>query len=150
MSSRIEPFECRWWVSPTLLAACLALWGLALLAIFLAALPVWLKLALVAGCLAYGGWGLQRQVLLRGPQAFRGLRHDESGWQLWSAGSGWQAVQLRPDSLALPWLIVLRVRLPGGWRTLGCCIPADALGADSHRRLRVRLRFSRRRWAAPG
>lgn len=94
--------------------------------------------------------GLYRQVLLRGSRAFRGLRHDEQGWQLWSAGSGWQAVQLRPDSLALPWLIVLRVRLPGRWRIFGCCIPADALGADSHRRLRVRLRFSRRRWAAPG
>ncbi len=80
MSSRIEPFECRWWVSPTLLAACLTLWGLALLAIFLAALPVWLKLALVAGCLAYGGWGLQRQVLLRNPRKACGPRSSTFGW----------------------------------------------------------------------
>ncbi len=150
MSSRIEPFECRWRVSPILLAASLALWALALLSILLAALPVWLKPPLALVCLAYGACGLYRQVLLRGSRAFRGLRHDERGWQLWSAGSGWQAVQLRPDNLALPWVIVLRVRLPGRWRILGCCIPADALGADSHRRLRVRLRFSRRRWAVPG
>ncbi|MGN5927403.1 hypothetical protein ACNQQ1_31350, partial [Pseudomonas aeruginosa] len=67
------------------------------------------------------------------------MRHDEHGRQLWSAGSGWQAVLLAPDSLALPWLIVQRVRLPGRWRMLGCCIPADAFGADSHRSLRVAL-----------
>ena len=78
-------------------------------------------LAEAAACAGLPGLrclGLYRQVLLRGSRAFRGLRHDERGWQLWSAGSGWQAVQLRPDSLALPWLIVLRVRLPGRWRIL--------------------------------
>ncbi|MFO6333152.1 hypothetical protein ACLBVB_24740, partial [Pseudomonas aeruginosa] len=58
MSSRIEPFECRWRVSPILLAASLALWALALLSILLAALPVWLKPPLALVCLAYGAWGL--------------------------------------------------------------------------------------------
>ena len=57
MSSRIEPFECRWRVSPILLAASLALWALALLSILLAALPVWLKPPLALVCLAYGAWG---------------------------------------------------------------------------------------------
>ncbi|VFT35302.1 Uncharacterised protein [Pseudomonas aeruginosa] len=113
MSSRIEPFECRWRVSPILLAASLALWALALLSILLAALPVWLKPPLALVCLAYGAWGLYRQVLLRGSRAFRGVRHDERGWQLWSAGSGWQAVQLRPDSLALP-LADRTARAPAG------------------------------------
>lgn len=71
MSSRIEPFECRWRVSPILLAASLALWALALLSILLAALPVWLKPPLALVCLAYGACGLYRQVLLRGSRAFR-------------------------------------------------------------------------------
>jgi len=29
------------------------------------------------------------------------------------------------------------------------CVPRDSQAADVHRRLRVRLKFSRRRWLAP-
>ena len=123
MSSRIEPFECRWRVSPILLAASLALWALALLSILLAALPVWLKPPLALVCLAYGAWGLYRQVLLRGSRAFRGLRHDERGWQLWSAGSGWQA--------AAGWFGFL-VRAPEIMPASGADIPS-ALGTPKLR-----------------
>ena len=56
----------------------------------------------------------------------------------------------RPDSLALPLAVVLRFRLVGERRVRGLCIPRDALTREAHRRLRVRLKFSRRRWAAPG
>jgi toxin CptA len=58
-------------------------------------------------------------------------------------------VQLRPDSLALPWAVVLHVRLPGERWVRGLCIPRDSLAREVHRRLRVRLKFSRRRWQAP-
>ncbi|MNG38150.1 hypothetical protein D3C84_1257310 [compost metagenome] len=57
-------------------------------------------------------------------------------------------MQLRPDSLALPGLIVLRYRRPGRYWSEGLCIAHDALEPVQHRRLRVRLKFSRRRWAA--
>lgn len=71
VSSRIEPFECRWRVSPILLAASLALWALALLSILLAALPVWLKPPLALVCLAYGAWGCtaRYRCAARGPSA---------------------------------------------------------------------------------
>ena len=59
-------------------------------------------------------------------------------------------VALSPDSLALPLAVVLRFRLVGERRVRGLCIPRDALTREAHRRLRVRLKFSRRRWAAPG
>jgi toxin CptA len=47
-------------------------------------------------------------------------------------------------------LVVLRFRLVGERRVRSLCIPNDALAADVHRRLRVRLKFTRNRWVAPG
>ena len=148
MSSRIEPFECHWRPSRRLLALYLGAQGLALLAVLLAALPVW---AQVAGLLlgsVHGMWTLPRAILLSHPYAYTGLRHDVHGWQLRNAAEGWVAVQLRPSSLALPLVVILHVRRPGQWFASGLCIPADALPREQHRRLRVRLKFSRRRWAA--
>ena len=51
--------------------------------------------------------------------------------------------------LALPLLVVLRFRLRDERRVRSICVPRDSQAADLHRRLRVRLTFSRRRWAAP-
>lgn len=81
--------------------------------------------------------------------SIRGLRRDEDGWQLFSDELGWHSVQLRPDSLALPLIVVLRYRLKGQWRVRSLCVPRDSQAADVHRHLRVRLKFSRRRWLAP-
>ena len=123
--------------------------GLALLCVALLDVPeVWRWLAWLA-CLGHAMWVLPRHVLLSHRQAFRGLRRSGGGWSLWRQADGWQAVQLRPDSLALPWVVVLRFRLPGERFSRGLCIARDALPAEQHRRLRVQLKFSRRRWAAP-
>ena len=100
-------------------------------------------------CLAHCAWVLPRHVLLNHRSSVRGLRRDDDGWQLFSAARGWHAVQLRPDSLALPLIVVLRYRVPGERWVRSICVPKDALDADVHRRLRVRLKFSRRRWLAP-
>ena len=100
-------------------------------------------------CALHGFWMLPRQILLSHPKAFCGLRRNGDGWQVWNQADGWQAVQLRPDSLALPLIVVLRFRLRGEWRVRSICVPRDSQAADLHRRLRVRLKFSRRRWAAP-
>nr|WP_218172836.1 hypothetical protein [Pseudomonas sp. B6002] len=101
-------------------------------------------------CLAHAAWVLPRHILLTHRSSVSGLRRDEDGWQLFSAERGWHGVQLRPDSLALPLIVVLRYRVPGkGW-VRSICVPRDSQVADVHRRLRVRLKFSRRRWLAPG
>lgn len=142
-------FECRWHASRQLLAAYLLAQLFALGSLLLLSIPVWASLLGIALCVAHGFWVLPRQILLTHPQAFRGLRRDADGWQLWSQESGWQSVQLRPDSLALPLVVVLRFRLHGERRVRAICVPRDAQAADIHRRLRVRLKFSRRRWAAP-
>jgi toxin CptA len=132
-----------------LLAAYLLAQLFALGSLFLLSISVWASLLGAFCCLVHGVWVLPRQILLTHPQAYRGLRRDAEGWQLWNQARGWQPVQLRPDSLALPLIVVLRFRLRGERRVRSICVPRDSQAADVHRRLRVRLTFSRRRWAAP-
>ena len=147
MSSPSNTFECRWQASRLLLAAYLLAQLFALGALLFLDLP-YSSLGMLL-CLAHAGWVLPRHILLTHRSSIRGLRRDEDGWQLWSAALGWHSVQLRPDSLGLPLIVVLRYRLPGAWRVRSVCVPTDAQAADVHRRLRVRLKFSRRRWLAP-
>ena len=149
MSSPSNSFECRWHASGQLLAAYLAAQLLALISICLLSIPVWVRVLGILLCLGHGFWVLPRHVLLTHPSAVTRLRCDADGWQLWSRGRGWQAVQLRRDSLALPRAVIVRFRVRDEWRVRAVCIPADALSPDQHRRLRVRLKFSRRRWLAP-
>ncbi len=132
-----------------MLAAYLLAQAFALCALFLLVIPFWVSLLGAVVCLIHAAWVLPRQILLSHPKAFCGLRRDADGWQLWNQADGWQPVQLRPDSLALPLIVVLRFRLRGERRVRSICVPRDAQAADLHRRLRVRLKFSRRRWAAP-
>ncbi|WP_311969081.1 protein YgfX [Pseudomonas baltica] len=148
MSSPSDRFECRWRASRRLLVVCLVGHLLALIACLMLAVPGAIKLALLGMCLAHVVWVTPRHVLLGHPLAVTGLRRNRDGWQLWTARAGWQPVQLRHDSVALPGLVIIRYRRPGQWFSRSVCVPADALPADQHRRLRVRLKFSRRRWAA--
>ena len=149
MSSLSERFECHWQASRLLLVLYLSALMLALISLFLIDLPLQAAVLGACVCLLHANWVVPRQILLRHPAAFTGLCRDEAGWQLFSARNGWQAVQLHPDSLALPMVVVLRFRLPGERRVRGLCIARDALAHDLHRHLRVRLKFSRRRWSAP-
>ena len=149
MSSPSNYFECRWHASGQLLAAYLAAQTLALISICLLSIPLWAHVLGVLLCLAHGVWVLPRHIRLTHANAFSGLRRDADGWQVWSRAKGWQAVQLRRDSLALPPMVLVRFSLRGERRVRAVCIPRDALAPDQHRRLRVRLKFSRRRWLAP-
>lgn len=127
----------------------LAAQALALAAIVLSAAPFWLKLLCVILCFAHAAYVMPHGILLSGRSAWRGLRHDERGWHLWNERHGWQPIQLLPDSLALPLVVVLRFRMQGRRFAGSVCVPRDALPREQHRRLRVRLKFSRRRWAVP-
>ena len=147
MSSPSNRFECRWQASRLLLAAYLLAQLFALGALL--CIDVSFSSLGMLVCLAHAAWVLPRHILLTHRSSIRGLRRDENGWQLWSAARGWHSVQLRPDSLALPFIVVLRYRMPGKWQVRSICVPWDSQGADLHRRLRVRLKFSRRRWLAP-
>ncbi|MNC61501.1 hypothetical protein D3C75_1114470 [compost metagenome] len=132
-----------------MLAAYLIGQAFALAAVFLLDIPSLPRLAVALLCLGHAAWVLPRYILLNHPHAVTGLRRDATGWQLWCNEGGWKPVQLQRDSLALPGLVVLRYRWQGRRWVQGLCIPFDALEPALHRRLRVRLKFSRRRWAAP-
>ncbi|MFF5864956.1 protein YgfX [Pseudomonas sp. NPDC012596] len=147
MSSPSECFECRWQGSRLLLTAYLICQGLAQSALWLSTTPWWLCLPAVALCLAHACWAIPRRILLTHARAVTGLRRDALGWRLFCRAEGWQAVRLCRDSVALPGLVVLRFVRPGHWFGESQCIVRDALEAEQHRRLRLRLKFSRRRWA---
>ncbi|CAM3415611.1 hypothetical protein BZK31_21895 [Pseudomonas floridensis] len=150
MFSPSDRFECRWQASRLLLTLYLIAQALALISLCWLDVPLWVSAIGIALCLAHGLWSLPRSILLSHPAAFTGLQRDLQGWRVWSERGGWQPVQLCRDSLALPLVVILRFRLVSGGRAKGpiksCCIPFDAQTPDLHRRLRVRLKFSRRRW----
>lgn len=111
--------------------------------------PASLRFALLVSVIAHAAWVLPRHVLLSSPAAVTAIRRTPEGWAVLSRRAGWHPVQLLRDSVALPAMVVVRYRQPGQWFARAACIPADALDADTHRRLRLRLRLSRNRFAAP-
>jgi len=147
VSSPSEHFECRWQGSRLLLAVYLACQVLAFSALILSAQPWRVGFPLAVVGLAHACWAIPRRILLTHPLAITGLRRDPAGWHLFSRAQGWQRVRLCRDTVALPGLVVLRFARPGRCFGESQCVPRDALDADQHRRLRVRLKFSRRRWA---
>ena len=74
MSNPSDAFECRWQPSRWLLRLYLSVQALALLAPWLADIPIWSKLLSLVACLAHAAWVLPRHVLLTAPQAITGLR----------------------------------------------------------------------------
>lgn len=113
-------------------------------------IPFWFQVIGLLLCLLHAAWIVPSRIMLSCSSSWVGLRQDPQGWSLWSQRTGWQPVQLRPDSLALPLVVVLRFKVAGDWFERGICIPRGAMPLDQHRRLRLRLKFSRRRWAVPG
>ncbi|MFI8559865.1 protein YgfX [Pseudomonas putida] len=147
MSSPSEGFQCRWQGSRLLLTAYLGCQLLASLALLSSTLPGWLILVLVFACLAHACWAIPRRISLTHPHAATGLRRDGRGWWVFSQAGGWQPVRLCRDSMALPGWVVLRYVRAGQRFAQSQCVVVDALEAEQHRRLRLRLKFSRRRWA---
>ncbi|MBE7928850.1 MULTISPECIES: protein YgfX [Pseudomonadaceae] len=144
-----QQFECHWQASRLLLALYLAVLTLVVFTLLAVPVPQWLQALGLLLCLLHALWVIPSRILLSGDWSWRGLRRDHLGWSLWNRRSGWVPVQLRPDSLALPVMVVLRFKVPGQWFARCVCIARDAMPPEQHRRLRVRLKFSRRRWAAP-
>ena len=150
MSAAIESFECHWQASPRLLWLYALVLLAALLALACSPLPLWLQVMGVCSLIGHAFWVVPRRLSLSHASAFSGLRHDRQGWQLFSRRQGWQAVQLCPQSVVLPWLVLLQVRVPGRLGYRHVLIADDSLERQQHRRLRVRLRFSRNRFRAAG
>ena len=149
MSSPSDTFECQWRPSRRLLAFYLIAQLCAISSSLVLGAPVALKLALILACLAHAGWAIPRKLLLSHPTTVLKIRYRGAGWSLWSPRFGWRPADVEADSLALPMAIVLRYRHEGQWWARSLCIPADSLDRDTHRRLRVRLKFARGRRGVP-
>jgi toxin CptA len=111
----------------------------ALAALFLAHLPAAAGLAGLALLVVSFVAGRRRSPPPR-------LRCKADGQLEIQRDAAWQAASLLPDSVALPWLIVLRWRENGRRHSLA--LPPDALSEVAHRRLRVWLRWKSRRSGA--
>lgn len=122
------------------LLACLALYRSSLP--LLAAMPA--MLALLASCC----WLWPRQVSLRHAHSVTGLRFDSQGWHVLRRDGSETSAHLLGDTFVSALLTVVRLREAGRWWSLSVVLPADAASEDALRRLRLRLRFSRQRWAA--
>lgn len=112
----------------------------ALAALFLALLPAVARLAGIA-LLAASLW-----IAWKRPVAVRLRAKADGKLECWR-DSAWKPLELRFDSVALAWLIVLRWREDGRRHSLA--LPPDALPGDDHRRLRVWLRWKAVAGATP-
>lgn len=96
----------------------------------------------------YCVWVWPRQVSLRHADSVTGLRFDSEGWHVLRRDGTERGARLLGDTYVSALLTVVRLRQPGRWMPVSVILPADAATEDSLRRLRLRLRFSRQRWAA--
>lgn len=68
----------------------------------------------------------------------------DSYWSLTDRRGECVSASLSGQTYVHPRLVILNFKLPGRRRPLAVVIPPDALPADVHRRLRVRLRLEGR------
>ena len=93
-------------------------------------------------------WIWPRQVSLRHADSVTGLRYDSEGWHVLRRDGSERDASLLADTYVSALLTVVRLRQRGRWLPVSVILPADAATEDALRRLRLRLRFSRQRWAA--
>ena len=87
---------------------------------------------------------LERHALLRSPRSFVALAFEgEHTCALKMRNGRWIQGKITDSSYALPWLIILRVSIER--RTFGARVVlcGDSMSQQSHRRLRMRLRWIR-------
>lgn len=117
----------------------LGMTALALVAVWLAAVPPAARLALGAGVIALAAWGWRR-ARLSGVLRVAG----DGRLQCPDAEGEWADVEVLGDSLVTPALVVLRYRMPVHRAVRSLVLLPDSADADALRRLRVSLRWTRR------
>ncbi|MCD2450805.1 hypothetical protein GO003_010420 [Methylicorpusculum oleiharenae] len=110
---------------------------LALSAVLLASLSIWIKAMLIL-CLVVSGFIYSQRTA--NPKNKMAVRFsDANGWQI-DAGNGFEAIQIRPSTVITPWLIVLHYTVVS--RKLYVPIFCDALKTADFRKLLVQLKVS--------
>lgn len=132
------------WLAVLLLSCSL----LACLAVYQSGLSLLPSLLCILLVCSYGCWVWPRQISLQHPHSITGLRFDSEGWHILRRDGSEAAARLLADTYVGAMLTVVRLREQGRWRSVSIVLASDAAPEESLRRLRLRLRFSRQRWAA--
>jgi len=140
------PLRLRLRPSHRLAAALAAAHSCAAVLAWAAEAPPWLKLALSAALLASLAFHLLRDAWRLLPQSVVGLtltqeREGSLGCEAERRDGGRAACRILGGSVALPWLVVLRLRPQGGRLAWPVALLPDALAAEEFRALRVALRW---------
>lgn len=122
--------------------------ALGCLALYRSSLPLISALPAMLLLVVFCCWLWPRQVSLRHAHSVTGLRFDSQGWHVLRRDGSETSASLLGDTYVSALLTVVRLRETGRWWSLSVVLPADAASEDALRRLRLRLRFSRQRWAA--
>lgn len=109
-----------------------------------APVPLGLRAACVSFLLMHAVACVRRHALLLTRESITSVRLiDEARCELGFRRGAVVTGSVDRSSVVLPWLVVLRVRVPNRHRRHGVVLMPDALGRDEFRRLRTRLRWSR-------
>lgn len=87
---------------------------------------------------------LRRTALLKSSSAIIALEFAENGGVCYQTRQGpWHAARVLPSSVVMPELTILNLRCDDSGRVRHVVLMFDSADADTYRRLRVRLRWSR-------
>lgn len=115
-----------------------AAWLVTLVALYLAAIPFVVKVALLGVASCYVIWLVKRYALLHG-NAVKALQRVVGGWQI-EAGDEWHYAVVDGSSTVTAWVMILRFCVKGRRRPFTCLIFSDALTPSSYRRLLAAIR----------
>jgi toxin CptA len=117
----------------------------AAVAIWLAAVPLWLKMGLSLGIAASLGRPLASQAALRAAEAIVALEITERGRLSFLTRRGrWRACELLGSTYVSPWLTILNLKPEGGRLVRHVVLVPDNVDARDFRRLRTWLRWGGR------
>ena len=131
-------------VASTQFACMLSAGHLGALVITAAILPdaPWLVAVWVVIPLSWA-WTLKRYALLRHPRSFVALElRGETECSVQMRNGSWVHAQVKASTYVLPWLIVLHLAAAGRVLGLHVVLFPDSMARETHRRLRVRLRWA--------
>lgn len=112
--------------------------------VLLAVLPLatWIQWCGATALLLSAALTVFRHALRRGSQSVTALAFvDRTQLHVRTANGVWHTARVLGTSTVGAALAVLNLQLDDRWRTLHVVIPADSLGADDFRQLRVWLRW---------
>ncbi len=102
--------------------------------------PAWAKVLLALALAASLHWSLAWHVLHRGDSITEAILQGDGSWTVKTGRAEAQPATLAPDSVVTLHLTVLVFKLADG-RRRSLLVLSDNIDPETHRRLRVRLRF---------